>query len=54
MTIDASSRGDYSSMAASVLNRADIVDTPLAAHLYELVDAVLLQDDRIRELTGNN
>jgi hypothetical protein len=53
MTIDASTRGDYSGVAASILNRADVVDTPLAAHLYELVDAVWLQDDRIRELTNN-
>jgi hypothetical protein len=54
MVIDASRRGnarDYTSIAASVLNRADVIGTPLAAQLYELVDAVWLQDGRIRELT---
>jgi len=51
MAIDASSRSGYTSIASSLLNRADIVDTPLAARLYELVDAVWVQDDRIRELT---
>ena len=51
MVVDASMRGDYTSIAASVLNRADVVGTSLAAQLYELVDAVWLQDERIRELT---
>jgi hypothetical protein len=51
MVVDASTRGDFTSMATSALNRADIVGTSLAAQLYELVDAVWLQDERIRELT---
>lgn len=52
MVIDASGRGDFTGIAASVLNRADVIGTPLAAQLFELVDAVWLQDDRIRELTA--
>jgi hypothetical protein len=51
MVIDAAIRGDYTNIAASVLKRADIVGTPLAAQLYELADAIWLQDERIRELT---
>ena len=52
MLIDASGRGDYTSIAASALNRADIIGTPLAARLFELADAIWLRDERIRELTA--
>jgi hypothetical protein len=51
MVIDASGRADFASIAASALGRSDVIGTPLAAHLYELADAVWLQDERIRELT---
>lgn len=52
MVIDAAARGDHTSIAASALARAQVVGTPLAALLFELADAVWLQDERIRELTG--
>jgi hypothetical protein len=52
MVIDASTRGDFTSMAATALNRSAIIGTPLAAQLYDLADAVWLQDQRIVELAG--
>ena len=54
MVVNGSSRGNYTGIAATVLNRADVIGTPLAAPLYELVDAVWLQDGRIRELTSTS
>ncbi len=50
--IDAATRRDFSSLAGSVLSRAEVIGTPLASMLFGLVDAVWLQDPRIDELTG--
>src|SRR5262245_1130190 len=52
MVIDASTRPSFAGIAATALNRTDVIDTPLAKRLFELVDCVWLQDERIRELTS--
>ena len=53
MVRDAAARPAASSgLAARALARAEVVDTPLARQVFELVDAVWLQDPRIAELTA--
>ena len=38
---------------AAPLTRREVVDTPLAKSIFETLDAIWLQDDRIRELHGD-
>jgi len=48
MVIDATDRPrDMSSLASSVLTRAEVIGTPLAAAAFAIVDAIFLQDDRL-------
>lgn len=39
-----------SDLTERALRREEIIDTPLAQQLFDLVDAVWLQDDRIAEI----
>jgi len=38
-------------MAQRVLRREDVIGKPLAKKVFAICDAVLLQDDRLTELT---
>lgn len=40
------------SLAKRILTRSEVVGTPLADSVFDLVDAVWLQDKRIREVSG--
>jgi hypothetical protein len=47
MIIDAAERaGDKGELAGTVLDRADVIGTPLAAQVFALVDAIYEQDGR--------
>jgi hypothetical protein len=37
---------DQSSLAGSALRRVDVIGTPLAAQIFDITDAIYLQDDR--------
>ena len=53
MVVDATGRPTAgSALAATALRRADVVGTPLAGQVFEMLDAIWLQDARIRELAG--
>lgn len=53
MVIDATQR-DFSSsdLVGRVLSRAEVIGTPLAQHVFDILDAIWLQDERIIELKG--
>jgi hypothetical protein len=51
MVVDAKSRpAAESELVGSALMRSDVMGTPLADHVFALVDAIWLQEDRIGEL----
>jgi REP element-mobilizing transposase RayT len=53
MVIDATGRSLASSeLAGASLRREEVVGAPLAKRVFEIVDAIWLQDGRIREVTG--
>ncbi len=53
MVRDATGRPAASSdLVARALRRAEVIDTPLAEQVFNLVDAVWLQDPRIAEVTA--
>ena len=54
MVIDSRRRPVASSdLDGKSLAREDVVDTPLARVIFDIVDAVWLQDERIAEVVGN-
>src|SRR5262245_33461262 len=55
MVIDASQRQTWNGFPSPVrrLTRDDVVGTPLAGVVYSIVDAIWLQDSRIRGLHGD-
>ena len=54
MVIDASGRpAGRSSLVGSALARAAVIGTPLAKVAFDIVDAVWIQDSRIREIVGH-
>ena len=51
MVIDATTRPiAHHELAARALRRDEVVGTALAAHVFELVDAIWLKDRRIGEM----
>ena len=53
MVIDASGRpAGRSSLVGSALARAAVIGTPLARVAFDIVDAVWIQESRIREIVG--
>ena len=51
MIIDATDRGiSTSPMVGESLTRAEVIGTPLAKEVFAIVDAIWLQDERIRDL----
>ena len=53
MVIDAKDRPvAESELVKTVLSRADVIGTPIAQEVFDLVDAVWLHDERISELYG--
>jgi len=53
MVIDASDRRvSQSVLVGRALTRAEVIGTPTAAVAFGIVDAVWIQDDRIREIVG--
>lgn len=51
IVVDSAGRpADDRQLCGTALKRADVVGTPLAARVFELVDAIWLQDRRIREV----
>ena len=54
MVVDATDRPTTRGpLAARPLLRDEVVDTPFAKRVYAMVDALWLQDARIREVSGN-
>jgi hypothetical protein len=54
MVIDSAGRPVASSdLAANHLGRADVIETPVAADAFAIVDAIWLQDDRVSELAAS-
>ena len=54
MVIDATTRDiSRNELAGRGLRRDEVVGTALSEHVFNLVDAIWLQDARIKELTGN-
>jgi len=54
MVIDAPGRpAGRSSLVGSALARAAVIGTPLAKVAFDIVDAVWIQDSRIREIVGH-
>lgn len=51
MVIDASGRPINSDLASNALARESVVGTPLAQTIFDIVDAVWVQDNRIAEVT---
>ena len=52
MVIDASERPTAgSNLVGRAMSRSDVLDTPLAAQAFAIVDAIWLHDNRIAELT---
>ena len=55
MVIDSRRRPVASSdLDGKSLAREDVVDTPLARVIFDIVDAVWLQDERIAEIVGHD
>jgi hypothetical protein len=53
MVIDAARRAfSRSDLVGRALSREEVVGTPLARHVFDIVDAVWLQDRRVVELRG--
>lgn len=53
MVIDASGRpAGRSDLVGEALSRVEIMGTPLAKVAFEVVDAIWIQDNRIREIVG--
>ena len=53
MVIDASDRPvSQSDLVGEALTRAEVIGTPTAKIAFDIVDAVWIQDDRIREIVG--
>jgi len=51
MIVDAAGRAHAdSTLASAALGRNEVVDTPIATQVYEIVDAVWLGDDRMSEI----
>jgi len=46
MVIDADDRFSNADLVATTLARSDVIDTPLAAQVFSIVDAIYLQDAR--------
>jgi hypothetical protein len=55
MVIDASQRQTWSGFPTPVrlLSREEVITTPLAEIVYAIIDAIWLQDPRLRELQGD-
>ena len=54
MVIDADGRPVWKRLPeADLLSREDVVGTPLAQRVFDTLDAIWLQDDRLRELHGD-
>jgi hypothetical protein len=55
MVIDASSRKkQFGELAAQLRCREEVIRTPLARRVFDIVDAVWLLDDRINEITARH
>ncbi|MBI5129169.1 MAG: hypothetical protein HZA66_06985 [Rhodopseudomonas palustris] len=52
MVQDAAMRDGFDRLAARALARAEVIGTPLAAEVFAVYDAILLQDARLGELHG--
>jgi len=54
MVVDAEgSIGDNRQLAGKALSRTEVLNGPLAARAYAVVDAIWLQDTRIAELVSD-
>jgi len=54
MVTDAGERQTWKKFPEAVLlSRTEVVGTPLATTAFEILDAIWLQDDRLRELRGS-
>lgn len=52
MVEDATMRDGFDSLVARALARAEVIGTPLAAEVFAVYDAIILQDARLAELRG--
>lgn len=55
MVLDAPKRraADMKELGATVLRRDQVIGTPLATDVFAMLDAIWLQDGRVRELAGS-